>query len=74
MLDLFATWKAWVFFVKNGQVFERAIVLWTMFNPKRLADLYLHRNNCLFSAFIDYKKAFDCVNRLTLWQTYCNET
>ena len=39
-----------------------------VFNLKYLADLYLHRNKHLFCAFIDYRKAFDFVNRLALWQ------
>lgn len=38
------------------------------FNLKCLMDLYLHRNKQLFCAFIDYKKAFDSVNRTALWQ------
>ena len=39
-----------------------------VFNLKCLADLYLHRSKRLFCAFIDYRKAFDSVNRLALWQ------
>lgn len=39
-----------------------------VFNLKCLVDLYLHRSKNLFCAFIDYKKAFDSVNRLALWQ------
>ena len=39
-----------------------------VFNLKCLVDLYLHRNKHLFCAFIDYRKAFDSVNRLALWQ------
>ena len=39
-----------------------------IFNLKCLVDLYLHRNKHLFCAFIDYRKAFDSVNRLALWQ------
>ena len=37
-------------------------------NLKYLADLYLHRSKRLFCAFIDYKNAFDSVDRLALWQ------
>ena len=37
-----------------------------VFNLKCLADLYLHRSKRLFYAYIDYKKAFDSVNRLAL--------
>ena len=39
----------------------------TIFNPKRLAELYLHQSKGLFCAFIEYKKAFDSVSRLALW-------
>ena len=39
-----------------------------IFNLKCSVDLYLHRNKHLFCAFIDYRKAFDSVNRLALWQ------
>ena len=38
------------------------------FNLKCLADLYLHRSKHLLCVFIDYRKAFDSVNRLALWQ------
>ena len=41
-----------------------------IFNIKCLVDLYLHRNKHLFCAFIDYRKAFDPVNRLALWQNF----
>ena len=39
-----------------------------IFNLKCLVDLFLHRNKHLFCAFIDYRKAFDSVNRLAWWQ------
>ena len=39
-----------------------------IFNLKRLIDLYLFRGKKLYCAFIDYKKAFDSVNRVYLWQ------
>ena len=40
-----------------------------IFNLKCLVDLYLHRKKKqLFCAFIDYRKAFDSVNRIALWQ------
>ena len=39
-----------------------------IFNLKCLIDLYLFRGRKLFCAFIDYKKAFDSVNRTYLWQ------
>ena len=39
-----------------------------VFNLKCLADLYLHRSKRLFCAFIYYRKAFNSVNRLALWQ------
>ena len=37
------------------------------FNLKCLIYLYLFRGRKLFCAFIDYKKAFDSVNRAYLW-------
>ena len=40
-----------------------------MFNLKCLVDLNLHRKKKqLFCAFISYRKAFDSVNRIALWQ------
>ena len=39
-----------------------------IFNLKCIIDLYLFRGKKLFCAFIDYKKAFDSVNRSLLWQ------
>lgn len=39
-----------------------------IFNLKCLIDLYLFRGRKLYCAFIDYKKAFDSVNRAYLWQ------
>jgi hypothetical protein len=39
-----------------------------IFNLKCLIDLYLARSKKLYCAFIDYKKAFDSVNRTLLWQ------
>ena len=39
-----------------------------IFNLKCLVDMYLHRKKQLFCAFIDYRKAFDSVNRIALWQ------
>ena len=39
-----------------------------IFNLKCLIDIYLFRGRKLFCAFIDYKKAFDSVNRTYLWQ------
>lgn len=39
-----------------------------IFNLKCLIDLYLFRGKKLYCAFIDYKKAFDSVNRTYLWQ------
>lgn len=38
-----------------------------IFNLKCLIDLYLHRNKKLYCAFIDYRKAFDSVDRVLLW-------
>ena len=39
-----------------------------IFNLKCLIDLYLFRGKKLYCAFIDYKKAFDSVNKVYLWQ------
>ena len=39
-----------------------------IFNLKCIIDLYLFRGKKLFCAFIDYRKAFDSVNRSFLWQ------
>ena len=39
-----------------------------VFNIKCLADLYLQRSKHLFCAYIDYRKAFETVKRLALWQ------
>jgi hypothetical protein len=39
-----------------------------MFNLKCLIDMYLCKKKRLFCAFIDYKKAFDSVDRIALWQ------
>ena len=39
-----------------------------IFNLKCIIDLYLFRGRNLFCAFIDYKKAFDSVNRSLVWQ------
>ena len=38
-----------------------------IFSLKFLIDFYLGCNKKLFCAFVDYKKAFDSVNRLHLW-------
>ena len=38
-----------------------------IFNLKYLIDLYLYRNKTLYRAFIDYRKAFDSINRIALW-------
>ena len=43
-----------------------------IFNLKCLIDLYLFRGKKLYCAFIDYKKAFDSVNRIYLWQKLIN--
>ena len=39
-----------------------------IFNLKCLIDLYLFRGKKLYCAFIDYKKAFETVNRIYQWQ------
>ena len=39
-----------------------------IFNMKCLIDLYLCKKQRLFCAFIDYKKAFDSIDRIALWQ------
>ena len=38
-----------------------------IFSLKMLVDLYLFKKKHLFCAFIDYKKAFDSVGRISLW-------
>ena len=43
-----------------------------IFNMKCLIDLYLQRRKPLFCAFIDYKKAFDSINRIALWYKLLN--
>ena len=45
-----------------------------IFNLKCLIDMYLRCNKTLFCAFIDYRKAFDSVDRCALWHKllqYC---
>ena len=39
-----------------------------IFNLKCLIDMYLFRRTKLYCAFVDYRKAFDSVNRVLLWQ------
>ena len=39
-----------------------------IFNLKCLIDMYLFRRKKLYCAFVDYRKAFDSVNRVLLWQ------
>ena len=39
-----------------------------IFNLECLIDLYLLRRQKLYCAFVDYRKAFDSVNRVLLWQ------
>ena len=39
-----------------------------VFTLKMLIDFYMLKGKKLYCAFIDYKKAFDCVNRAALWQ------
>ena len=41
-----------------------------IFNLKCIIDLYLFRGKKLFCAFIDYKKAFDSVNRSFYGKNY----
>ena len=43
-----------------------------IFNLKCLIDLYLFGGKKLYCSFIDYKKAFDSVNRVYLWQKLIN--
>ena len=38
-----------------------------MFVLKSLVDIYLSRNRRLYCCFVDYRKAFDTVNRPKLW-------
>ena len=39
-----------------------------VFNLKYLVDLYMHLSKNLYCAFIDYRTAFDSVNRIAMWQ------
>ena len=39
-----------------------------IFILKCLIDLYLHRGRKLYCVFVDYRKAFDSVRRVCLWQ------
>ena len=39
-----------------------------IFTLKMLVDFYVHKNKKLYCSFIDYRKAFDSVNRLALWK------
>ena len=46
-----------------------------IFTLKSLIDIYLYKNKCLYCAFIDYKKAFDSVDRTLSqykWQNTIN--
>ena len=38
-----------------------------LFVLKSLADMYLSKRQRLYCCFVDYKKAFDKINRTTLW-------
>ena len=50
--------------MKSRQVLEKDMEQLTTC----LIDLYLFRREKLYCAFIDYRKAFDSVNRVLLWQ------
>ena len=39
-----------------------------IFSLKMLIDFYLNKKKRLYCAFIDYRKAFDSVNRVALWR------
>lgn len=39
-----------------------------IFTLHQLIELYLHKKKRVYAAFIDYRKAFDSVNRVALWQ------
>ena len=44
-----------------------------IFSLKILVDFYLYKKKRLYCAFIDYRKAFDSVNRVALWRKLlCN--
>ncbi|MEW8548127.1 MAG: reverse transcriptase family protein, partial [Candidatus Thiodiazotropha sp.] len=45
-----------------------------LFNLKCLIDLFLFKKKRLFCAFIDYKKAFDSVDRAALWHKLLNNS
>ena len=44
-----------------------------IFNLKCLIDLYSFRSKKLYCAFIDYKKAFESLSRIYLWQKLLND-
>ena len=54
--------------MKSRLVSEKGMVQLITFNLKCLIDLYLFRRKKLYCAFIDYRKAFDSVDRILLWQ------
>lgn len=39
-----------------------------IFSLKMLIDFYLYKKKRLYCAFIDYRKAFDSINRVALWR------
>ena len=43
-----------------------------IFSLKMIVDFYLTKKKKMYCAFIDYKKAFDSVNRLALWRKLLN--
>ena len=62
-------------FVKNNNIVEAEqagfksdfSTMDHLFVLKSLADMYLHKRKRLYCCFIDYKKAFDMINRSILW-------
>ena len=43
-----------------------------IFTLKSLIDIYLNKNKRIYAAFVDYRKAFDCVSRPALWVKILN--
>ena len=52
---------------KNKLDIGMIIPEWIVFVLNFFIDLYLNKRMCLYCAFVDYRKAFDTVNRTFLW-------
>ena len=60
------------FLVMNNQVLEKGIRRWITFLLYIVSLMYICSGKRLFCAFIDYKKAFDSVQRGLLWRKLSN--